>query len=88
MWKNKLLLYQLNKGASVIYLEKHGAQVCKEQKWVCQGQLTPGIPCPEEPNTWDLVQGVSVGLGSGGSGTDRNWMSQAKHSPQLAQKAP
>lgn len=23
-----------------------------------------------------------------GSGTDRNWMSQAKHSPQLAQKAP
>lgn len=39
--KNKLLLFQLNKGASVIDLEKHGAQVCKEQsRWVWPGELT------------------------------------------------
>lgn len=65
--KNKLLLYQLNKGASVIYLEKHGAQVCKEQS----GRVWPG---PAEP--WNSLRrrtkptgpglGVSVGSGQWG----------------------
>lgn len=88
MWKNKLLLYQLNKGASVIYLEKHGAQVCKEQRrWLWPGPADPRNSLPRgtkhtgpalvQGMSWSSVQWRGLGqteLGCHRPNTEHSWL--------------